>query len=524
MRFGNFMTRATLLFLSAGHCLACTWRNGKLSDTQCFADNPEGKEQFTAFLQTHRDPAYLLTDLVEEDFRYETVPHLRGGERAALMQRKFEQYYRNTPFRQMQLLQRRKQGRCDDEVLFSGLTNPALLSPWLNTMLAHGTPLAGIYSVPNISAPLVQDISSGHLLLLSLEKSAGLRQTYFDAKRLRFSRLTPLGDGDSFGEAVAKETARTHQYLKSLSLLPQGQALDVHIICHADDRLGLKARLDGGDGMRYAYLDIREVGQRIGATTVQSGPDATPLFLHLLAIRTPRSHYGSAAHTHFFRLLQIRRSLFGLSAALAAASLFWSGGNILEGRALHDESEALKTQSSQLTRQTQQIVQSFPGTLSAATDMKTAVLLSRKLDGAFPPPQNALDGISATLDEFPTIRVGQLGWQTEMVQMSSAAATLLGTSAHDAEILGAENNRAEPGSAAQVILLNGELAEFSGDYRSALEYLQRFQQALSKRGYLVAAQSLPLDISPQGSIAAEDAAGDARHAPFSLKIIWKAAA
>ncbi|MDE2119044.1 MAG: hypothetical protein KGJ19_10700, partial [Betaproteobacteria bacterium] len=149
------MASKTLMFLGADHFHAYTWKNGALSGEQRFADNPEGKEQFVEFLQNHPDPAYLLADLIEEDFRHETVPHLRGGERAALIQRKFDQYYRNTPFRQALPLQRRKEGRRDDEMLFSGLTNPALISPWLSVLLAHSTPVAGIYSVPNISAPLV---------------------------------------------------------------------------------------------------------------------------------------------------------------------------------------------------------------------------------------------------------------------------------------------------------------------------------------------------------------------------------
>ena len=146
------MSRKTPMFLGAENFHAYTWKDGVLSEPQHFADDTEGKEKFAAFLQAHRAPAYLLTDLIEEDFRYETVPHLHGSERSELIKRKFEQFYRNTPFRQFVLLQRQKEGRRDDEMLFSGLTNPALISPWLNAMLAHNTPLVGIYSIPNISA------------------------------------------------------------------------------------------------------------------------------------------------------------------------------------------------------------------------------------------------------------------------------------------------------------------------------------------------------------------------------------
>lgn len=490
------MTGKTLLFLGADHFHAYAWKDGVLSAPQRFDDNANGRDQFAAFLQTQRDPAYLLADFIEEDFRYETVPHLRGGERAAQILRKFEQYYRNTPFRQAIALHRQKEGRRDDEMLFSALTNPNLILPWLNTMLAHSMPVVGIYSVPNISAPLVKGISSGHLLLLSWEKHAGLRQTYFDAKHLHFSRLTPINANRTFSETVAAETARTHQYLKSLSLLPSGKALDVHIICHEHDQRDLAKYLQDDVEMRFSYLDIQKLGNRLKSAINFTDSDATPLFLHLLATRPPRSHYAAPEHTHFFQLHQLRRGLLGLSAALAAASLLWSATNIWQGSGLTAGNESLKMQANQLSQQAQQITRDFPNALASATDMKTAVILLRKLGNYSPPPQNILDGLSATLDAFPRIHVDKLSWQAAA---DGAVATM----------------------PAQIILLSGELNEFSGNYRDALNYLARFQQALTNSGHSVTALTLPLDISSKGSIAANAGTGKEKSAQFALKITWR---
>lgn len=555
----------TLIFIGAVHCHACTWQNGELSAEECFADNAEGKEQFTAFLKTHRAPALLLTDLVEEDFRHETVPHLRGSDRTELIQRKLEQYYRDTPFRQAITLQRHKEGRRDDDMLFSALTNPALITPWLDIMLAHNIALAGIYSIPNISAPLVKDISSGSLLLLSWEKHAGLRQTYFDAKLLSFSRLTPINDSGSFCATAGTEAVRIQQYLNNLSLLPPGQALNVTIICHAADRHELEAHLSDDSDIHYAYLDIQELGRHIGSKTIYPDSNATPLFMHLLAAHPPRSHYAAAAHTHFLRLLQLRQSLLGLSAVFLTASLLWAAADIRAAIVLEGGKLALKAQGLQLSQQTRQIIQNFPNghgkyavldsekllaghpdethharpplssslpqeserdkdslrefnvtSLASATNMKTAVILSRKLDNTSPPPQIILDGISHTLDDFPAIRIDKLSWQT-----GSAAPLVPGAS-------GAASAAAPPENAAsiapaQVILLSGELAEFTGGYRTALDYLERFRQALIQRGYSVTALTLPLDISPQGSIATDTGDGSNRPAQFALKIFWRAA-
>lgn len=495
------MKNKILLSLGAVHFHAHIWSSTGLSEAQNFTNNAEGREQFSQFLRVNRDPAYLLVDLIEEDFRYETVPHLRGSDRDALLQRKFEQYYRNTPFRKALLQQRQQDGRRDDEMLFSALTNPALIQPWLEIMQKNCTPLVGIYSVPDISAPLIKDISSDHVLLLSWERHAGLRQTYFSSGRLHFSRLTPIAEDQSFSSVIFFETERTQQYLKSLSLLQQGDVLDINIICHSHDRRELEANLPGNTDMHYIYSDIQALGQRLKSRTTHTDSDATPLYLQLLATRAPRSHYA-AKHTHFFQLWQLRHALLWLSAALTL-TLLWSAANIWEGMVLSNERKGLKKQADQLSQRAQKIGQAFPNSLANASDMKTSVLLLRKLDDYSPPAQKILSGLSSTLDDFPRVRVNKLSWQTSAAadtqSPESTAATL----------------------PAQIILLSGELEQSAGDFRGDLDYLNRFQQALTDRGHMVTATTLPLDISPKGNIAAKAREDMEKPPQFSLKIIWR---
>ena len=496
------MAGKTLLSVGANYLLASTWKDGALSILQRYPDSPDGRAQFATFLQTHPEIVYLLTDFIEEDFHHETVPHLRGRERSALIARKYEQYYRNTPFRQAKLQYRHTEGRRDDEMLFSALTNPALVMPWLSTLLASNMPLAGIYSVSNISATIARVIPSSHLLLLSWEKNAGLRQTYFDEGHLRFSRLTPLNPNRTFSETVASETARTQQYLKSLSLQPPGQVLDVHIICHDQDRKALAQQLQNNVDMHYHYLDIQQLGQRFKAADRYPDSDATPLFLHLLAIDPPQTSYASAEHTHFFQLARLRRGLIAATLLLAAVSCLLTALNLFEGRGLISESVELEAQAERIARQAQQITQDFPNTLAPASDMKTAVLLLRRLAGYSPPPQAILGELSEALTAYPRIRVGKLSWQTS----------------HAPETLPAGAPAVYP---AQVLLLDGDMEGFSGDYRTTLDYLNNFQRALSEKGLMVTALSLPLDISPKGSIGMRPESDNEAAARFQLRIIWR---
>ena len=487
----------TLLFLSADSFHASTWQGGKLGAPQYFANSTSGREDFTAFLRQNRDPAYMLVDVIEEDFRLEVVPHLSGSARRNLLARKFEQFYRGTQFHQATLLQRQAEGRRDDEMLFSALTNPQRISPWLDALRVNRIPLIGIYSLPNISTPLIKDIHSDHVLLLSWEKDAGLRQTYFNNKRLHFSRLIPININGSFSDSVADETPRTQQYLKSLSLPPPGEILDVFIICDANDKRTLQSRLSNDSEMRYTYLDIRELGQRFKSKNDFPGSDATPLLLHLLASKPPGSHYANSDHTHFYQQWQLRRILYATAAAITLVSVSLSGAEFMQARDYIAQTDPLSAQSDQIRRQTQQIQSTFANTTVPAADMKTAVLMARKLSQYTPPPRDYLNPLTLVLDKFSQITVNKVSWE-----ISAADA---GPSAYPA----------------QVITFDGSLSGFGSEYRSALNYLNTFQEALTRQGYTVTVLKEPLDISSKGSISGDVQKKEGNPTQFTLKIIWR---
>ncbi|MCR4303498.1 MAG: hypothetical protein NUV63_04615 [Gallionella sp.] len=495
-----------LLFLSADHLHAQVMEKGKILTQRSFTDSPDDRGNFASFLQTVKCPAYLLTDLIEEDFRHETVPHLGGGNRVALLQRKFDQFYRGTPFHQATLLQRQKSGRRDDDMLFSALTNPSLITPWLNIMLAQQTPLAGIYSVPQISAPLVRDHPSSHLLLISWEKSAGLRQTYFSEHRLQISRLTPVHADLTFRDAVVNELARTYQYLKSLSLLPPGQTLDVRILCHRNDRAELESgkQPDNAD-MRYDFADIADIAAQLRIGYRFTDSDASQIFLHQLAARPPKTHYANATHTHYFTLWRLKRVLNLASGVLFLGMALWSAVEFWQGAGNATEAASLKQQAQRTLNEAQKIVAAFPNTYAPAADMKAGVSVMRKLNQYAPLPHDVLKPVSAALDHHPQIELDDISWKMD---------------ATEPVVPPPSGGRPGGGYAdvpAQVITIKGHLVDFANNYRAMLNYLERFQDELAKQGFQVTILAKPLDVSPSGSIADKRDAN--LHAlDFSMKI------
>ncbi len=493
------MKRRLLLFLSAEHLQAQLVSGGEIGAQHEFSNSPEGHQAFMALLQTGHCPAYLLVDLVEEDFRQERIPHLRGGTRRALLQRKLEQYYRGSAFRLATRLQRHKTGRRDDDMLLSALTNPAPLSPWLDIMQAQQTPLAGIYSVAQISNRLVEDHPSSHLLLITWERLAGLRQSYFSAHHLQISRLTPAHAGLSYQAAMASELIRMHQYLKSLSLLPTGQTLDVRIVCHADDRDLLQAALPEHAEIRYDFADISRLAGRLRIPCCSVDSDACQIFLHELAAHPPRASYASDAHLHYFSLWRLRCALNWFSATLLLSSLLWSTASAVHHAAQASTTAAINLQAQRLQDEAQRITRSFPNTHAPAADMKAGVTIIRRLAQQAIAPQEILQPISVMLDRFPQIKLEHLGWRiTEMLSE-----------------LPVDSDQVQPAT----IVLNGSLQDFGNDYRAALTYLDRFQRELIAIGYQVTVIARPLDVSP-GAAISDQRGTDENALAFQLQLAW----
>lgn len=519
------MAGKLLLFLGAERFAAYLWHNDQVLEERTFPNDAAGRELFAELLRKNGNaPVCLLTDVVEEDFRFEVVPHIMGRDRTLLLSRKLEQFYRGTPFRHAEIQYRQEEGRRDDMVLFSGLTNPGLITPWLEELLRLGVPLAGIYSVPLISRRLIDDIPSSCVLLITWQKHSGLRQTYFKDGHLSFSRLTPIASDEGFREKVLTESTRTHKYLNSLSLLPTEHPLDICILCDHREKQELQAALKNTANVRYVFRDIGQVAQRIGLKTPVQGSDCIPPLLHLLAGRATPNQYGNADHTHFFTLWQMRRSLGVAAALLLAVCAGWSGLNIWQGFEQFQSTQQIKARTESLAAEHNSIAQTFPLTPVPAESMKAAVSTIARLSASSPPPRQFLSGISRALEDFPTIQVNSLSWRAtftpDSVPSPGAEQAPPGKAVQAGPAVATV-----PGTPYQVIFLGGEIVPFNNDYRQALDNVDRFQQALSKAGMIVTPVALPLDLRPQASFTSDlEERGDrAGRATFTLRILWKAA-
>lgn len=524
--------RRQLLYLTNDQLTAYQWGKGGHSTGLDFPNDETGWEAFSRHLAGFQDtPTYLLADLIEEDFQRDSLPHILGRSRQALVQRRLSQLYRDTPYRQAIQQGREEYGRKDDQMLFSALTNVELLKPWLNALLKQKTPLTGIYSPALLSAALVKKlgIASDNLLLVT-HLSSGLRQSFFQGSALKFSRLTPLTDHnpDTIADTTARETANTQQFLAGARLLPRGKPLDAVILARGEILQRLRPACLDTPAMAHSFLDLADAAALLDLKNPGSVSLCDPLFLSLLGHAIPARHYAQAEQTRCFSLWQARLVLYILSAGAGAGALLSAGANGLEALQDYQQSRQMAVETRIAQSQYQAIIRSLPQTAASPQNMKAAVNIEQMIARNAPAPTQLLGIVSHALDTLPQIRINQLHWQISTEEESADSQQ---SEPAPAPPSGAEGTAAAPSAMLvgipkkpnQALLIEGEVTPFGHDYRTALESVRLFAAELGKNKQLqVEISRPPLDIRPTekltGKAGNEDADSKAR---FNLKLTFR---
>ena len=504
------MADKLLFFLSSEWLTVYPSKRGQFleGEQQRFANDVSGHTALSSLLKNNPEATcYLLADLVEEDFRSESVPHVSGKDRKDIIDRKFEQFYRNTPFRHAQILYREQDGRRDDVTLFSALTNPDLISPWLDIMLEHEASIAGIYSVPLVSKQLVSHIPSSHLLLISWQKYSGLREILYRDGHISFSRLTPLVDSDVITKSLQIELNRTYKYLSSLSLLPVDQPLDVCIICSKDDQNKLQEILRDSDNLRFIIEDIDVLADRIGLEAAHNDSDATPLLLHLLGRRPPANQYAIADYMHFHDLSKAKSLLKITVATAAIICVAWSGINLWDASGLHQDTKSINSMKASIKAQESRIEADYPRFPVSVDRMKAGVSVIQKLSASALLPKQFLTKISQNLESFPMIQVNSLSWR---VTSGSGAVQKNGS-----QLIA----QASLPDTYQEILIGGEVLS-SLNLRDTIDSIHQFRHALGKEGLSVTPVTMPVNLDSGASIAGDlDNEKKLRGSAFVMKVV-----
>ena len=518
------MANKILLCISSVQTVAAHWRGNNFVRCEVFPADEAGLEAFAEFLKsTGNALAFVAADTVEEDYRFDTLPHATGSDRAALLDRKIRQYYRSTRF--VSALPRGRAGdkRRDDRYLFAALTNPALVDPWLTAIAQHGSPVAGVYLASMLTCALLPKLNIAvPRVLVAAPHSSGLRLTFYKDGEFCSSRLTRTipKDANDAAQMLVTELSNTRMYLSTLNLDSLDEPLSV-VFLDRDDSLGPIIEHIAGDGHG---LDCTCIGREALIRQLQVSPQHLDLaletiYLRLMAEKPPVANLAPASITAGHRLLQRKNALYTASAAVAVAGMVWTGYNLWNIHYATQEAAdaARRTAAAQL--QYKEITRTFPAAPTTSDNLIKAVSIYQQVVKSVRSPQPYMQIVSRALDASPEIFLQEISWMygTERAETAAASAT----AARTAKPAGT------PGISVlqQSGTLTGEIRPFQGDFRAAIVSINRVAERLARDPAVadVKVLKLPLNVNPELALSGNtrDAADQAGVAEFKIALTLK---
>ncbi|MCW5592778.1 MAG: hypothetical protein KIS74_11820 [Burkholderiales bacterium] len=534
------MAARHILYLTNETVVSLVARGGGIAGRKVFPVSGDGQAQFEAHVGTLRSlPTHLLTDLAEEDFRADTIPHLGTRDREAVLSRKLSQIFRNTSYRHAIAQGRELEGRRDDRVIYTAITNGEVLRPWLEVLERLEVPFEGIHSSAVFSGQLLEQLHLHfpHTLLVTFTPGDALRQTYFRNREIKFSRLTPvdLEEGETLGGLVSAEVGRTWQYLDSLRNFQPTDRLEVCLLVHPKDRPAVEPVLRDYDQIEYRLLDMEQVAGSLGLKPPPLASSAEEVLAHLFARKPGENHFAPPELRRFAVIRKARNAIGAMAGVALAAGLGYAGWNLTGVLANRDADLQTARRIQAAQREYDEVSRSTPAMgVGGQTMRDTVAFFSSSLRQNIT-VTDFLVPLSTVLDKYPSIRLTQVAW--EAADDDKALPALVPTVPRVAPPLkalpkgteGAAPPRA-PADAPEAPFSSGRhsvavleaMVNVEGvDYRSALAVVEGFVADIGKLpGYRADILDSPLDITPRSAIQGRstDQPGGSSQARFSVKV------
>ncbi|MYM98796.1 hypothetical protein GTP90_33640 [Rugamonas sp. FT81W] len=522
------MLHSHLLYLSSEFVWAYPWHQGVLGEPTRYPNERAGVDAFMDDLDARPyGPVYLMVDLIEEDFQRITLPHVTGRSGRRLLARRLLQQYRETPYRYVRVQGREPDGRQDDIALLSALTNPALVQPWVEALELLRAPLAGLYSTTLMTSSLVHKLGlADQRLLLVTQQSAGLRQSYFLDGQLKFSRLTLAVDRDGAPVDVARETAKTQQFLTSTRLIGRGEVLHTVILAPDETLDRLEPQCQDGPETAYHFESMETAADRTGLPATPELADT--LLLTLLGRERPPSQYSLGEARRYFQLWRARLALFSASAVLAAGTLVWLGVDVWRYVEATSATDTMYAQARQYDERYRAALSTMTPAIDKTANMKAAVTVAQLLVRQGPQPLPLMTHLSAALDKVPQIRVLELDWKiTPPATPAEPVATgfMASTSGTVVEPI-SSLMLGLPAKVPQALRLEAEIMVPPDNYREVVNTMNAFTQELARQPRMaVEIVQQPVDtrsnVKLSGKAGAGPAGGVETKARFILNLVWQ---
>ena len=516
------------LFYFTGYRLSVLhWKGKQLIGTSSFEPTEDGLEKFRACLsQTENISSKFLVDVIEEDFRNETIPHVGGRDRKAVINRLIDRFYRSSKqYCYNEVIGREKDGRKDDVVLLGAMTNPQLIQPWLTILEECEVPLSGIWTLPLVSRSLLKTIkaSSGVMLLVSQQVNSNVRQTLFRDGKLLSSRQSiinqDINDTSGIGELAAPEVIRTIEFLRAQGLVRPGEIINLHILGSDKQLLSLQQSFKANDQQTVSIHPIAEIQAKLGLKDV-SDKFSDGIFAWLCANQSlAASHYGEAREFNRYHNRLAATALYVASLLVIITTILLTESNVSDAIEYEKSIILLKQEESTYRELYSKKFKDFEEVFQNAGVMNSAVELAGQIKrNSATSPLDFLIGLSDILSQGGSsdIHIDKVEW--------------LAVNIDDKNKKVKKANFTGKHSVKHAAVVTGRIDIPENDYRASVDRIQTIINSLDENSRIeeVEALKMPVDLRSGSKFSTESGVDvDQRRSAettgvFSLKITMKA--
>lgn len=345
----------------------------------------------------------VVADFVEESLVRASLPRMFGRDMQALVQRRLEQEFRETAYRDSARLGPSAAPKQVD-YLFLGLPIARRLDARLAPLVEQGVAIRGLYTPAMLAAHWARRGKVGEAVrLIVLPTPAGARFILLDRGQAVLSRLTSMldFDGPQSTQALGEELERTVQYLYNARLVERGQRLDLWLWGSEPACAGLAGR---------PMVAVQAVPGPVDARLGDPAREGLNCLLRLAALNPPPHQLAPDPIRRLHAVNTLRRGLLAGGAAIGLllgllAALTWQ-----DGLKVRREVDALQQQLAGAEAELDTLRERTAAIAADPAAVEATIRAHDRYLRPVPALAPVLRAASRAFDDSPTYRLDFLRW------------------------------------------------------------------------------------------------------------------
>lgn len=375
-------------------------------------------EKLHAFLLKHKPEVFsVYLDVMGEEFKHESIPHIGGKDRGLLLDRKCKSLLSSADLTWRKHLRREKKGRKDDVYLIVGLPLPSSVEHIFDVLIESHQMVSGVYSMSILAREIeaILPVSPQNLVVSRvLGSPAGrkvYRQTFFKDGELTMSRVTSI-NGETHEQVFSQlvgEIERMHHFLAGTRQINKELTLDVCTTLGVQETVQLARHQSDSDKVDINDFHLADIA-REKSLKVSSFSSLVELLIALSETKNLTPHFKPSALCAPFNRVKAKRGLNALAISVLAVSVAVSVFFVFTASTEKDKLERLIIEIAQLDEQKNTLLDHAQVTELEPEKMKQVVDLYKTIHTHQYAPDDVLEVLSNAYKGFGDISLIKLSW------------------------------------------------------------------------------------------------------------------